>query len=229
MKQENEKLKEEVEKLKIKLPKDFPISIINQDPSDMEFADIDGIQKRITKKQGKYNTVSLSQVMEDGIWSMESEFQCTNSVNASIGIVKDSFNIPANIYPDQSPHNQNIAFYGGQGYGAGSIYYKGTGTSGVTAFGNYQKVRQELDLQKGTLHFFLENVQQPVFIQGIHEKVRFVFHMCWTGSTCTIRSLKKLAAPTAVQMEKLGSPIEFTISSVIIQPIRKKRSQKDSE
>ncbi|KAA6376429.1 MAG: hypothetical protein EZS28_028043 [Streblomastix strix] len=180
MKQENEKLKEE-------------------DPSDWQFADIDGIQKRITKKQDKYNTVSLSQVMEDGIWSMESEFYLPSG-NASIGIVKDSFNIPVNIAPNASPNYQNIAFYGGSGYGGGNIYYKGIPTSGVTGFGNNQKVRQELDLQKGTLHFFLENVQQPVFIQGIHEKVRFIFHMYFTGSTYTIRSLKKLAAPSAVQM-----------------------------
>ncbi|KAA6368791.1 MAG: hypothetical protein EZS28_035683 [Streblomastix strix] len=162
----------------------------------MEFADIDGIQKRITKKQSKYNTISLSQVMEDGIWSIESEF---SNNYASIGIVKDSFNIPVNIHPDQDPYNQNIAIYPGTGWSQ-NVYYKGNATSGVTAFRNNQKVRQELDLQKGTLHFFLENVQQPVFIQGIHEKVRFIFHMYYTGSTCTIRSLKKLAAPTAVQI-----------------------------
>ncbi|KAA6361901.1 MAG: hypothetical protein EZS28_042572 [Streblomastix strix] len=200
MKQENEKLKEEIEKLKPKPNQDFPIQIINQDPSDLEFADIDGIQKRITKKQNKYNTVSLSQVMEDGIWTMESEFQCSpTNVNASIGIVKDSFNFPVNTHPNSSPYNQNIAFYAGSGWSP-NIFCKGQSETSTIKFGNNQKVRQELDLQKGTLHFFLENVQQPVFIQGIREKARFIFHMYDTGSTCTIRSLKKLATPTTVQL-----------------------------
>ncbi|KAA6310684.1 MAG: hypothetical protein EZS28_056267, partial [Streblomastix strix] len=48
----------------------------------------------------------------------------------------------------------------------------------------------------GTLIFFLAGTQQPVYISGIKEKVRFIICMYYANSYCIIRSLKKLAAPT---------------------------------
>ncbi|KAA6370425.1 MAG: hypothetical protein EZS28_034048, partial [Streblomastix strix] len=49
---------------------------------------------------------------------------------------------------------------------------------------------------KGTLHLFVDGAQQPIYISGINEKVRFVIYMYWAGSTCILRSLKKLSTPT---------------------------------
>ncbi|KAA6367144.1 MAG: hypothetical protein EZS28_037329, partial [Streblomastix strix] len=48
---------------------------------------------------------------------------------------------------------------------------------------------------------FIDNVQQPVYISGINEKVRFIFHIGGNYSSCLIRSLKKLEAPTSVNIE----------------------------
>jgi hypothetical protein len=77
----------------------------------------------------------------------------------------------------------------------------------------------ELDMDKGTLHFFHKNTQQPVYVAGIREKVRFfvcaihifiinIFYnlfdyqvrMYTSGSCCIVRSLKKLAAPTTIRL-----------------------------
>ncbi|KAA6352743.1 MAG: hypothetical protein EZS28_051731, partial [Streblomastix strix] len=68
---------------------------------------------------------------------------------------------------------------------------------GNQGFDNNEIVRLEFDSEKGTLTFFLNDVQQPVYISGIKEKVRFVFALYQTNETCIIRSLKKLAAVTA--------------------------------
>ncbi|KAA6317936.1 MAG: hypothetical protein EZS28_055016, partial [Streblomastix strix] len=55
----------------------YPIEIYNSDPTDFELADVDGVQKKILKKQSKDNSVSLTQVLEDGIWSVETIFNTT--------------------------------------------------------------------------------------------------------------------------------------------------------
>ncbi|KAA6321072.1 MAG: hypothetical protein EZS28_054602, partial [Streblomastix strix] len=64
-------------------------------------------------------------------------------------------------------------------------------------FDNNEIVRLEFDSEKGTLTFFLNDVQQPVYISGIKEKVRFVFALRGQNETCIIHSLKKLEAATA--------------------------------
>ncbi|KAA6384997.1 MAG: hypothetical protein EZS28_019477, partial [Streblomastix strix] len=76
----------------------------------------------------------------------------------------------------------------------------GVRASGNQGFDNNEIVRLEFDSEKGTLTFFLNNVQQPVYISGIKEKVRFVFALANSNETCVIRSLKKLAAATAVHV-----------------------------
>ncbi|KAA6375980.1 MAG: hypothetical protein EZS28_028492, partial [Streblomastix strix] len=55
----------------------------------------------------------------------------------------------------------------------------------------------QFDSEKGTLIFFVDGVQEPVYISGIKEKVRFFICMYYAGTSCTIRSLKKLNSPTS--------------------------------
>ncbi|KAA6356935.1 MAG: hypothetical protein EZS28_047538 [Streblomastix strix] len=118
-------------------------------------------------------------------------------VLSGVGIVRDSFTLSANSDPRDSPQNQHIVFLGSSGCSPGALQYKGNETGGNTGFKENQIVRAEFDSEKGTLTFFIDNVQQPVSVSGIKEKVRFIICMYYTGSTCTIRSLKKLTAPTS--------------------------------
>ncbi|KAA6371371.1 MAG: hypothetical protein EZS28_033102 [Streblomastix strix] len=195
---ELKQLKEVIENLQPKPPQDFPNAIHNPDPADIDFTDVDGRMKKISKKLEKYNIVSLTQVMEDGIWDFETEFSCPNSVNASIGIVQDSYPIPIGVNPWNQPQISHIAFFGGKGLSPnGGVWCKGTVITGNVEFKNNQKVKVEYDSEKGTLIFFIDGVQQPVYVTGINEKVRFFIHICHTGSSCTIRSLKKLTAATS--------------------------------
>ncbi|KAA6357497.1 MAG: hypothetical protein EZS28_046976, partial [Streblomastix strix] len=94
LKEEIKKMKKENEKLKPKPPQDFPIAIHNPDPSDIDFSDIDGKMKKITKKEYKNNTISLSQILENGIWEIETEFSGDLDYPC-IGVMKDSFNFTA--------------------------------------------------------------------------------------------------------------------------------------
>ncbi|KAA6361720.1 MAG: hypothetical protein EZS28_042754 [Streblomastix strix] len=172
LKTENEKLKEQIEKMKPKLSLDAPISIINQDPSDIKLIGMDGLKKKIIKKQNKWNTISLSQVLEDGIWEMESEF--TNDNHAAIGIVRDSHNLISGVAANESPNNQHTAILFNQSWNRGQVLCKGKEISGNTGFKGKQKVKQQFDSGTGTLIFFIDGILQLIYITGIQEKVRFI-------------------------------------------------------
>ncbi|KAA6355715.1 MAG: hypothetical protein EZS28_048758, partial [Streblomastix strix] len=47
-----------------------------------------------------------------------------------------------------------------------------------------------------TVHLFINNEQQPVYMSGIPEFVQFFFDLCEQGTSVTVLSLKKLAVPT---------------------------------
>ncbi|KAA6353487.1 MAG: hypothetical protein EZS28_050986 [Streblomastix strix] len=84
----------------------YPIEIHNTDPIDFEITDIDGFQKKISKKFNKDNAVSLTQILEDGIWSIETMFNTTTVYNGNcgIGIMSDSYSFPAGTNPYYGPH-----------------------------------------------------------------------------------------------------------------------------
>ncbi|KAA6358634.1 MAG: hypothetical protein EZS28_045839, partial [Streblomastix strix] len=174
--QEIIQLKEENLKLKLKQikDKDFPIAIINPDPTDFDFTDVDGKQKKIIKKKDSTTgTVSLKQVLENGTWELEVQFS-NRGQTGGIGIVKDTYVIPARVGPRDSPNDQNIASYQGPSWGSGEVHCKGKNTSGNVSFTDNQIIKAEYDSEKGTLIFFVDGVQQPVYIIGIKEKVRFI-------------------------------------------------------
>ncbi|KAA6366636.1 MAG: hypothetical protein EZS28_037837 [Streblomastix strix] len=179
----------------------YPIEIMNKDPDDIDFVDIDLVQKKIYKKKDGVNTISLTQVLDNGIWLIEALFQNTYGLGCgfpAIGIVRDSYDIPAKAGYASKPHTDHIAaFCTGGNY---PVYYKGYGTKGNYKFKDNQVLRLEFDSFKGTLILFIDYVQQPVYFSGIKEKVRFIISLYKPGSSCTIRSLKKLQAPTSKQI-----------------------------
>ncbi|KAA6373910.1 MAG: hypothetical protein EZS28_030562 [Streblomastix strix] len=152
----------------------YPISIINSGPNQFELVDIDVDQIKIVMKLN--GTILLSQVLENGIWSVEIIFQSYQRFGLDC---------------------ENIAAYCG-GNWEGVIQYKCKVYSGNVRFQKNEIIRLEFDSEKGTLFFFVDNIQQPVYISGIKEKVRFVIFMNSGGeSSCIIHSLKKLIVPTS--------------------------------
>ncbi|KAA6354664.1 MAG: hypothetical protein EZS28_049809 [Streblomastix strix] len=117
--------------------------------------------------------------------------------NPRIGIVSDSYfqKTHNEAYPKDPPHNLHMAVYY-ESYRKGNVSYKGNEYSGNTGFIKYHMVKLEFDSEKGTLKFFLEGVQQPVYISGVKEKVHFFIFVYISFTTCILRSLKKIQAPT---------------------------------
>ncbi|KAA6368198.1 MAG: hypothetical protein EZS28_036275 [Streblomastix strix] len=170
------------------------------EPDCVEFLNIDDVQKKINMIDFGWKPISLDQVLDNGIWSLEAMFDYTfGGTAASIGIVRDSYDIPINTQFWKKPHTDHIAAFqgGGSGY---SVFYKGKGTYGNERFKGNQILRFEFDSFKGTLILFIDNVQQPVYLSGIKEKVRFIIFLVNARSSCTILSLKQLIAPTSKQI-----------------------------
>ncbi|KAA6388748.1 MAG: hypothetical protein EZS28_015728 [Streblomastix strix] len=179
---------------------DFPIDIIKVDPDDFDLIDVDGRQKKIVKIKDKYcSTVSLSQVIEDGIWSIEIQF-ANDGETGGIGIVEDSYSVPIGARPEQNPDCRHMASYHGPSWYPGRVCCKGRNKSGNELFTDNQIIKAEYDSEKGTLIFFVDGVQQPVYVTGIKEKIRFIIFMFYGGGTCTIQSLKKITSPTTMNV-----------------------------
>ncbi|KAA6364704.1 MAG: hypothetical protein EZS28_039769 [Streblomastix strix] len=200
LKTENEKNKNEIEKWKPYLPQDLQININNPDPGDF-IGSVEASGKlKISKKQNKWSTVSLSQVLENGVYTSEIEFFNSHNGNIAVGIVRDSYTIPAGIYPWQANHQDHMAAYVGTATGSGNVYYEGNETVGNAGFADNQIVKMEYNSEKGILIFFVAGIQQPIYISGIKEKVRFIVSIHYADSYCIIRSLKKLSTQTQIRV-----------------------------
>lgn len=77
MKDENTKLKTDDSKIKTEKINEEKIEIINKDPDMIELTITDGVYS-IKKKGEDWSTVSLAQILENGIWMLEAEFKDTN-------------------------------------------------------------------------------------------------------------------------------------------------------
>ncbi|KAA6358473.1 MAG: hypothetical protein EZS28_046000 [Streblomastix strix] len=156
-----------------------------------------------------YSPISLSQTLDNGIYQIEFQFS-NNGRDAGIGIVRDSYSINSGEDSYRGTNCQHMATFGGQQYngGDGCVCYKGNKTEGNKPYQDGQNVRLEYDSGKGTLILFINNEQQPVFVSGIKEKVKFVLGIYNNDRTCTIKSLKKLSAPTSVQMSN-GQAVQW--------------------
>ncbi|KAA6398348.1 MAG: hypothetical protein EZS28_006126 [Streblomastix strix] len=117
----------------------------------------------------------------------------------SVGIIRDSHDIPVGKGPWDQQNKMHVAYYYGIN-GGGQVYHKDENIKGVVEFQNNQILRQELDFNQGTLIFFVDGIQQPVYISGINEKVRFFIQMYHENASCIILSLKQLANPTQVHI-----------------------------
>ncbi|KAA6335558.1 MAG: hypothetical protein EZS28_052951, partial [Streblomastix strix] len=99
----------------------FPIAFHNVNSGYQDFSDINGVMKKITQKRTQNISTSLTQVMENGIWDLEAQFNTTQEDGfGALGIVQDQFNIPVGCCPG---NDSNTAFFCGQPW-SGCAYDK---------------------------------------------------------------------------------------------------------
>ncbi|KAA6398882.1 MAG: hypothetical protein EZS28_005591 [Streblomastix strix] len=154
------------------------------------------IRKAVALKEDPLS-ISLNKVIKDGIHRIEVMFEKCNYGRYSdgvVGIVKADHKIPYPCNPGLEPHKKNMLFFSGY---TGNTWFKGTETSGNVRFSDGQLIAMELNADVGTLHFFVDGIQQPIFVRGIKEAVKFYFFILQKDSFFSIVSVKRLAVPAA--------------------------------
>ncbi|KAA6360480.1 MAG: hypothetical protein EZS28_043993 [Streblomastix strix] len=145
----------------------------NPDPETVIFEQVDGILSKVKQNKDGERVIELDPVITDGIYLFEIIYEkIRDNYCQGPGIMKASYAVQKDCNPRR-------------------IY-----TVGNSQYSNGQKIGLELDKEKGTLHFFIDGVQQPVFVRGINEPVRFYGHIYDNESSFTIVTFKKLPATT---------------------------------
>ncbi|KAA6368456.1 MAG: hypothetical protein EZS28_036017, partial [Streblomastix strix] len=154
-------------------------------------------RKAVALKDQQPLSVSLNKVIKDGIHRVEVRFEKCNGLfdymNGVVGILKANYQIPYPCAPGLNQYNKNMLNYDGR---IGGVFFKGTETPGNVQFSDGQLIAMELNADKGTLHFFVDGIQQPVFVKGINEAVKFYFWIYYKDSSFKIETVKKLSVPT---------------------------------
>ncbi|KAA6382638.1 MAG: hypothetical protein EZS28_021835 [Streblomastix strix] len=163
----------------------------NPDPDTVILKYVDGIHRKVVLNKTVERAIGINPVITNGIYLFEIIYK--NIYNhQGTGIVKASYSIPKQCNPHYKfslNDNMNIICFDAY---AGQIWYKGQETSGNSKYKDGQKIGLQLDMEKGTLHFFIDDIQQPVFVRGINEPVRFFGHIYDGGASFTIVSFRKL-------------------------------------
>ncbi|KAA6394364.1 MAG: hypothetical protein EZS28_010110 [Streblomastix strix] len=170
--------------------------IENPDPTgqDVKLEHFNGLLRKAVVLIKEDISISLNKVIKNGIHSISVIFDKCGYLSGYIGICKADYKIPYPCKPWDKPHCQNMLYYWGFD---GKICFKGNATGGNAEFYHSQLLTMELNMDAGTLHFFVDGVQQPVFVHGINEPVKFYFELFFNESSFTVTSVKQLIAVTA--------------------------------
>ncbi|KAA6383191.1 MAG: hypothetical protein EZS28_021282 [Streblomastix strix] len=167
-------------------------TIKNPDPESVTFEYVYGILSKANLNWSAERAIGIDPAITYGIYLFEIMYENLTDFNQGPGIVKASYTIPR--YCPACGNNDNmICFNSHDGY----ICYKGQWTKGNSKYSNGQIIGLELDKGKGTLHFFIDSVQQPVFVCGINEPVQFYGHIYTGCASFTIITFKKLPTATS--------------------------------
>ncbi|KAA6381723.1 MAG: hypothetical protein EZS28_022751 [Streblomastix strix] len=143
-----------------------------QEQLRLKDAEIQHIKTEYTRQLSIIMNLSEEEI-SNGIHSVSVKFKDGNFsgfVEGQIGIVKASHKIPCPCDPCGTQHNKKMLHYDGHD---GDIHFRGNNIEGNTKFSDGQLISMELNMDIGTLHFIVDGVQQPVFVQGIKEKVKY--------------------------------------------------------
>ncbi|KAA6382172.1 MAG: hypothetical protein EZS28_022303 [Streblomastix strix] len=116
-----------------------------------------------------------------------------------VGIMKAGHKFNQLTAKVHQPPQSDMLYYNGSD---GDVYYKGTRLSNNAQFKDGQLIAMELNADVGTLHFFVDGIQQPVFVSEIFQAVKFWFYINLQDSSFSVVSVKKLTVPTAKTLSR---------------------------
>ncbi|KAA6400674.1 MAG: hypothetical protein EZS28_003801 [Streblomastix strix] len=149
-----------------------------------------------TSTQAEYKTFPINSSLYKGIYRCE--FKVKTVGHLWFGIMKSGLKIPFGQHANSNQqYGKDSMFF----YQDGKLFQNGKSTTGNQAIKDNDSVALEVNLNSTprTVHLFINNVQQPIFMSGVPESVQFFFFIYQIGNSVTVLSLKRLTA-TSVQI-----------------------------
>ncbi|KAA6377744.1 MAG: hypothetical protein EZS28_026729 [Streblomastix strix] len=148
-----------------------------------------GLTFALTKGNNNASTVVFDPIISEGIAYFEGVFHNHLWFYFDIGITEPSVQYRQNEGP-QRYGNQLIRYCSGKGQ-IGHIY--GYEISGNEVFKDEQHIGVEVNMTTTprTVHFFVNDVEQPVFVSGIPDKIRFFAHIWYDYSSFELLKFEK--------------------------------------
>ncbi|KAA6400315.1 MAG: hypothetical protein EZS28_004161 [Streblomastix strix] len=140
----------------------------------------------------EYKTFPVSPVVTQGIYKCE--LKVNKLGNFNFGVMKSGLVIPFGMNGNQYPYFKDCMFF----HSNGSLYQNHKTPAGNQQIKEGDVAAIEVNLaEPKTAHLFINDVQQPVYMSGIPDKVQFFFNINFPGESVTVLSLRKLNVPNA--------------------------------
>ncbi|KAA6399607.1 MAG: putative protein kinase [Streblomastix strix] len=148
-------------------------------------------------KREEDSTVAVGPPIRRGIWHIRLTF-ANSGFTRGFGAMSTPISIPPSFFPGKS---SNIATFHGL---MGIVYHGKTTIKGQNdEWNDGDEVGAELNMesQPRTLHFFIGDKQQRVFISNLPQEMRFFIYLRMEGTSVEIRVMMPVTVPTAAHAE----------------------------
>ncbi|KAK2964972.1 hypothetical protein BLNAU_273 [Blattamonas nauphoetae] len=138
---------------------------------------------------------SIGQIIDEGIWKCEMRFDKTDKFRC-FGIVSAYVDVPGEYKLGRDEFS--LGYYGLNG----PIRHDGRWTTTNISWGDDDIVGIEVDMEDEprSCSFWVNSMQQYLFVRGIPDAIRFCFGLSFKNSSCEVLSLKKVPVSTTKKM-----------------------------
>ncbi|KAA6399484.1 MAG: hypothetical protein EZS28_004989 [Streblomastix strix] len=148
-----------------------------------------------TDDNEKYCTIAIDPVITEGVVRLEVVYEKNAGYGQSIGIADASIQFSAHMGPwDQGNQDRTVRFWN-----YGKVEHITNGLKGNSDYKDNQRVAVEVDMRTEPRrgYLFIDNVEQPCYITGIPDAIRFWSCICAPSSTFTITKFLNLNSSSA--------------------------------
>ncbi|KAH7831060.1 uncharacterized protein MONOS_10320 [Monocercomonoides exilis] len=183
--------------IEVDLKKDLNFTIVNESMVKVEENKITGLASLF-----KQTTIKFGPDLTRGIWQAEMVFDNTKNTKRC-GVIASAFNPPVEYFPGVD--GKSAGYWGGA---VGIVFHGGSCKSGNQKWKEGDTVLMEVNMgiphsgkgskAKRTLHFFVNGVQQPIYVKDLPDTIRFCGCIAKEGAEMTVNFIHEIKEPTIV-------------------------------
>ncbi|KAA6390461.1 MAG: hypothetical protein EZS28_014009 [Streblomastix strix] len=155
-------------------------------------------KKFIHSDKGEFSTIAINPLISEGIVRIEVVFENNVICSKFIGIADATCSFAACKWPWEDGNDKKIVRYSD-----GVLYHITNGIRGNQDYADGQRVAVEVDMTTvpRKVTFFVDDIEQPNFVIGIPEAIRFWAYITNSSSSFTVTKFERLIQSTAKGVE----------------------------